>query len=60
MLDYEDYKNTIWIIGAIIALLLINQWIKTTAAKEGFEQIGYEVNGLNKPGLDPSFTSIDT
>ena len=58
-----NYKNInwFWIIGAIIALLLINQWLRSTiTTNEGFEQIGYEVNGLNKPGLDPSFTSIDT
>lgn len=62
-----NYKKHIWIIVAIIALLLVNIWLKTnvTAAatkvtvKEGFET-GNEVNGLSKPGLNPDFTSIDT
>jgi hypothetical protein len=60
-----NYKNTIWIIIVIITLLLVNIWLKTNVTatatvKEGFESVGYEVTGLNKPGLNPDFTSIGT
>ena len=61
-----NYKNTIWfwfwIIVSIILLLLTNKWLRdnaTTTVREGFES-DYEDSGLDKKGLNPEFTSIDT
>ena len=48
-----NYKKHIWMIGLIIILLLINQWIKIRSLKEGFSSSDFG-------GLKPEFTSIDT